>query len=522
MGATAPHDAAALHAFAGWDANALLTRRAAQRPDRPALVWAPFDGPELQWTYASLLDAVDGLARGLVRRGVRAGDRVLIHLDNSPESVLAWFACARVGAEAVTTSTRASADELRDAVSRTRPVGAVTQSHLVQTVEASIPRECWLALATGHGSVDGLEGGRDDVPPLGADPRRFVSIQFTSGTTSRPKGVRWTHANALWGARVGAAPAGLRDDDVHLVHAPLSHTMGWSWQLLATLWAGGTVVLQPRFSSSRFWDVAVRHRCTWTYMVPFCVQALAQIDVPPAHSFRCWGGWVDSTRLTSPFGVPLVGSWGMTEVITQGIFGDLLGDRGGAGGVIGRPSPEYSLAVVDDDGAAVTPGGTGSLRVGGIRGLSLFAEYLDDPSATTDSFDAAGRFVTGDRVTVLDDGTLRFADREKDMLKVGGENVGAAEIERVVARVPGVREVAVIAGRHAMLGEVPLAVVVVDPTVADGSQHAVTARIVAACRHELADFKVPREVHVVDALPRGNLDKVLKAELRARFGRTTT
>ncbi|MCG8694868.1 MAG: AMP-binding protein, partial [Minwuiales bacterium] len=181
--------------------------------------------------------------------------------------------------------------------------------------------------------------------------------------------------------------------------------------------------------------------------------------------------------------------------------------------MIGRPAPEYEIAIRRDDGTDVEPGETGHLLIRGIRGLSLFKEYLNNPEATANSFDPDGWFITGDRVTLHDDGFIQFSDRDKDMLKVGGENVAASEIEAVIAALPEVDEVAVVAKRHDMLDEVPVAFVLTQdapaPDLAD--------KVIAACRDNLADFKVPREVHLVDELPRSTLEKVAKAALRQRL-----
>src|SRR5690606_7719540 len=127
---------------------------------------------------------------------------------------------------------------------------------------------------------------------------------------------------------------------------------------------------------------------------------------------------------------------------------------------IGRASPAYSLRIVDERGGDVAPGGAGELLVGGVRGRSIFSEYFGDPAATEAAFDAQGYFRTGDRVRRDADGAISFVDRIKDVIKVGGEGVAAGEIEAVVATVPGVREVAVVAGPDPLRGEVPVAFVV--------------------------------------------------------------
>jgi crotonobetaine/carnitine-CoA ligase len=147
----------------------------------------------------------------------------------------------------------------------------------------------------------------------------------------------------------------------------------------------------------------------------------------------------------------------------------------------------------------------------------MFLEYLNNPQATADSFTPDGWFMTGDRVTLEHDGYITFADRDKDMLKVGGENVAASEIERVIALVPGVYELAVVAQKHRMLDEVPVAFVIPAPAIGEAERAALADRVIAECKAKLADFKVPRAVFVVDDMPRSTLEKVHKAELRKRL-----
>ena len=149
--------------------------------------------------------------------------------------------------------------------------------------------------------------------------------------------------------------------------------------------------------------------------------------------------------------------------------------------------------------------------------MSLFSEYLHNETATRESFDEHGYFITGDRVTLLENGFIRFGDRTKDMLKVGGENVAASEIEQVIAVVPGVREAAVVAKKHPMLDEVPVVFIIPHAGV-DGAPVDLHDTVMAACRTSLADFKVPREIHFVDDMPRSTLEKVAKAELRKMLG----
>lgn len=514
-----PH--AFVHPFAGCDIRTLIDAQAARRGDHPFLIWEPFEGEGRRWSYAGFATAVRRFAAGLQARGVRPAERVLVHLDNCPESVIAWLGCAYAGAVAVTTNARSSADELAYFASHSGAVGAITQPRFAQLVAAAAPALGWLAVtATDSGAAPPAASGPGepfaaiDADPDGLavrahDPMAPFGIQYTSGTTARPKAVLWTHGNALWGARECALHEDLRAEDVHLVHLPLFHTNAQVYSVAAALWVGATVVLQPRFSASRFWPVSLRHRCTWTSVVPFCVRALLTVPQPEHHHYRFWGSAVCEPPTDAHFGVKTIGWWGMTETITHGTVGSAhLPD---APLSMGRPANGYTIHVLDGDGRPVAPGATGELYVGGVRGLSLFLEYAGDPAATAAAFRADGLFATGDRVRLGEDGFLYFSDRAKDMLKVGGENVAASEIERVIALVPGVAEVAVVARRHPMLEEVPVAFVI----PAAGADAALDERVLAACAGQLADFKRPHEVRLVDSLPRSTLEKVAKAQLRA-------
>jgi len=514
--------------FAGMDVPWLLRMRAETRREHPFLIWAPFDSPARAWTYGEFHAHVGALAAGLAGRGIKPGEFVLIHLDNCIEAMLAWFACVELGAIAVTTNTRSAPAEMAYFADHCGAVAAITQPAYAEMIAANCRNLRWLAV-TAHDagsppaqgspahadSFEALFGDPADRPRRLTDPAAPCSVQYTSGTTSRPKAVLWTHANALWGAKVNAAHQDLHQDDVHQTYLPLFHTNALAYSMLASLWVGATCVIQPRFSASRFWSVALEHGCTWTSTIPFCMKALLEHEIPKQHKFRLWGTAVCEPPAFAGFGIKIIGWWGMTETITHGIIGEV--DQPNMPMSIGRAATEYLIRVTDDDGTPTQEGDTGNLAIMGVPGLSLFKEYLHNDKATRDSFDEHGYFVTGDRVTLLDNGFIKFGDRAKDMLKVGGENVAASEIEQVVAQVAGVREAAVVAKKHPMLDEVPVVFIIPLAGVA-GAPGNLQDRVMAACRNGLADFKVPREIRLVDELPRSTLEKVAKAELRKLVG----
>lgn len=297
-----------IHPFSNFDVPHLLAVHAAARPDHPFLIWEPFEGETRIWSYARFQHEVMQVAAGLRKRGVKFGERVLVHLDNCPESLIAWYACAHLGAVAVTTNARSVADDLTYFSDHAGVVGAITQPAFASLVASSCAKIKWLAVTeTDNGaapqeknlpakseSFAALYGDASDAPLRAPDPMARVGIQYTSGTTSRPKGVVWTHANALWGGKLCALHEDLRQSDVHLTYLPLFHTNAQSYSVLAALWVGATVVLQPRFSASRFWSVSQKHHCTWTSMVPFCVRALMGQEKPKSHSYRYWGNGISA------------------------------------------------------------------------------------------------------------------------------------------------------------------------------------------------------------------------------------
>jgi crotonobetaine/carnitine-CoA ligase len=508
--------------FENFDVNSLLEQRAADRQDHPFIIWAPFEGPSRTWSYAKFADDVSRIAGGLSERGVQVGDRVLVQLENCPEAMLMLFACARVGAVHVPVAPSARPPEVAWFVEFTEAVGVVTQPSLAAGIANACPSHGWMAVTVtnaGAAASDPLPVGAtgfeslygETSPKREADPTLNALIMFTSGTTSRPKGVVWTHANVLWGARLGATQQGLRAEDVVQLFLPLNHVVALSWTFLPTLWAGATVVLQPRFSASRYWPAAIEYGVTVGSQVIFTAKVLAQQAVP-SHRIRQWTDALNPPGQEAYFNVRILGAWGMTEMVGQGIVGDPFARQ--RAGSIGRPSLAYGIHVLNDDGSPTPNGIPGNLLVNGMPGLSIFKEYFRDPTATREAFDENGLFKTGDRVIVHEDGFIQFSERVKDVIKVGGEGVSPAEIERVVMEVTGVREVAVVANLHESYGEVPIAFIVLDEVHRTADHALVAASVIGHCSASLSKFKVPREVIVLDDLPRINFGKIAKVKLR--------
>jgi carnitine-CoA ligase len=511
---------APLHVFSGCDVPWLLDQQEALHRDKRFLVWEPFEGEGRAWTFGEFSAGTRACASGLYRRGVRAGDFVNLHLDNCPEFLLAWFACARIGAIAVTTNTGCSKEEYDYFIAHSGSSVVLTQPrHLSLVLGVEKGFRFVACCATDSGALATVEipsgvvpfedlcANQETLPRIDPDPGRPNHVQYTSGTTSRPKGVVWTHGNALWAAKVTTSHAQLVESDSVPVFFPLFHANALAYTVLPTLWSGGTAVLMPKFSSSRFWELTVKHRCTWANMVLFTIRALHLLPDPRQHHFRFWALLNQNPSVYERWGIPFISWYGMTETITQNIHSFIGFDT--PNGAIGHPAHEYEVAVRNESRKDVESGEIGGLWIRGIPGLSLFLEYLNNPEATDAAFDENGWFNTGDEVRVDLTGNIHFVSRAKDMLRVGEENVAALEIESVINRVSGVIECAVIGKPDEMLEEVPVAfVVALEPSPE------LEARIFAHCKDALARFKHPREIRFVAELPKGLLDKTLKRELR--------
>lgn len=507
----------------GQDLPWLLSFWAEQRPDHQVLIWEPARGPGRSWTYRQLHDDVWRFAAGLSRRGIAKGDRVLIHADNSPEFVISWLACAVAGAVGVTTNTRSVAAEVSFFIDKADCVAAITQPRYAALVAEAGPALKWIAV-TADDSGEPAEAapdaaGGEAFDRLFADeafggravePMLPFGIMFTSGTTNRPKAVVHTHANAIWASRIGPRNIDLDSNGRYLISLPFFHVNAQAWSFFSVLGVGATAVLMPKWSTSRFWDVVTRQKVTHFSLMPFCIPALMAPDRPAQTDLRVGVFGAIMPDWERQFGVGVYAAYGMTETVIHAVNAKPYEPV--MAGSMGRVAHGYEVAIVDKvTGRLCSVGETGELWLRGTRGVQLFLEYFDNPEANEAAFED-GWFKTGDMVMQGPGGSIFYRDRDKDLLKVGGENVSAREVEEVVSSVAGVQQVQVVGKSHDWLGQVVVAFVI---KAAGAPDDAVLERqVIEACKGRLADFKVPRAVYPVGSFPTGTLDKVLKNKLR--------
>ncbi|MEZ0065178.1 acyl-CoA synthetase (AMP-forming)/AMP-acid ligase II [Streptacidiphilus sp. MAP12-20] len=519
-----------------WGTIAKLVQEAGARfADREAVV-----GPRTRISYEQLAQRVRRAAAGVMAAGVRPGDRVGIWAPNAPDYVVAALGAVSAGAVLVPLNTRLKGGEAAELLRRTRAsllfvtanflgvsyISALKAAGPLPELRATVVLGETEAVAEGLLSWRGFLAAGADVPEravldriAAVRPEDPADIMFTSGTTGLPKGAVTTHAQTLRAFGTWADLAGLAEGDRYLVINPFTHTFGWKAGILAALMRGATILPQPVFDPEAVLAKISTERVTVLPGAPTVYQSLLDHPSRDQHD-------LSSLRLavTGAAVVPLelvhrvrdelgfatvLTAYGLTEscgMVTMCRRGD---EPDTVAATSGRAIPGVEVRVRDADGKDQPPGMPGEVQV---RGYTVMREYFEDPAATTDTFTDDGWLRTGD-VGVLDaDGNLRITDRLKDMYTVGGFNAYPAEIERVLARHPLVADSAVIGVPDPRLGEVGRAFVVPRATPADDAAE----ELIAWCRREMANYKVPREVVFVPDLPRNALGKVLKAELRSR------
>jgi len=504
-----------LYTPAGAGSLADLLRAGAERhPDRELLVYENPDGEVLSWSWAEVLGRSREAAASVAATGAGPGDRIHVHLRNRPEFLFTWFGAALIGASIVPTNGAASVPEMAY-IGHAGTALSVTEAAAAADVAAA------RAAAGVAGPVlpcegDGLRAAAAAQEPA-VDPAAELGVIYTSGTTSRPKGVIVTHANYLYAGEVVAKAIALRPDDRLIVALPLFHANAQYYSTMGALSAGATLVLLPRFSAGRFVGQCIRHEATVASLFAAPIRMiLAQEPLTEwrRHRLRValFAQNVGESELAlweERIGAPLLQLYGMTETIGPPLMNPIWGRR--RADALGKVSLGYTCRVVREDGSEAGPGESGQLLVGGIPGVSVTRGYLDDPEATAELL-ADGWLHTGDLVRVDADGFFSFVDRRKDMIKRAGENVAAGEIEAVVLEHPEVRDVAVVGVPDPIRDEAIVAFVVPRTDVGLDPEE-----LLAWCAERLSKFRVPGAIEIREELPRTSVGKVQKHLLRAAY-----
>jgi acyl-CoA synthetase (AMP-forming)/AMP-acid ligase II len=494
---------------------ALVAAAAAQYGDAEAVA----DG-DRRVSFTDLEALTRRAAAVCVRRGVEPGDRIGIWAPNTLDWVVAALGALSAGAALVPLNTRFKAAEAAWILDRSRAaLTFVSPPFLGNDYPAMLgdrPGVVVLDPTLWADDLDAAETAEVDRRIAAITSGDTGDVIFTSGTTGRPKGVVTTHAQTLRVFDTWSEVVGLRPGDRYLVVNPFFHTFGYKAGIIACLLRGATIVPQPVFDVPTVLDLIEREQISVLPGPPTLYQSI--LDAPDRASRS-----LDTLRLivTGAAAVPVVlierlrdelavetvlTAYGLTEAtgtVTMCRRGD---DPETIATTSGRAIPDTEVEVVDPDGTPLPAGEPGEVVV---RGYNVMSGYFEDPEATAQTIDADGWLHTGDIGVMDTDGNLRITDRLKDMYVVGGFNAYPAEIEQVLAGHPAIAESAVVGVPDDRLGEVGMAFVVAKPNAAIDP-----AEVVDWCRDQMANYKAPRTVIVVDALPRNASGKVLKFELR--------
>jgi len=491
----------------------------------PKMPFVRFGGAVFSYSEIDRLSArVAGL---LAQTGIRPGERVALLITNRPAFLGAFLGVLRLGATAVPLNTLYKPDEVRYAVAHARCLAIITEpafSDIVNEACGMLDHGVTVLLA-GKDSEDFAPAG-SGVPSSGGDDRwegkpvmeDLAGIFYTSGTTARPKGVMISHENMMYSAEVTIKSLGLVAGDVPLLAFPLFHVNSLFYGVLTAIVLQGCIGLVRGFSVSSYWQDAAETGATWTPGITGAlIRLLLQREASEAEQrhgmkFAVGGGFTSIEQVTGfekRFGIRLVPGWSMTETVSLGTLHPI--DRpmpvpyvtG-----IGYPTLGQQIRLVKDDGTEAGAGESGEIL---YRSPSLFGGYLDDEEATREAFTQDGWFRTGDVARMDESGYLSFMDRKKEMIKTKGENVAAAEVERVINQHAGVAESAAIGvpDHDGTWGERIEAYVVRT----EGSE-VDEAELQQWLASQLADFKVPRSFHFVAQLPKTALGKIQRQKLR--------
>jgi len=465
------------------------------------------------WSYESLLRSVTATASLLRRLGVQPGNRVLLRGLNTGWLTIAWLACLRVGAVAVTTVPLLRMRELDEICDIAQPSLAIVDHRLTdEWSKVDFPGE---TLVFGDGSPGSLESLVNDVdddscshPTLAADT---AILAFTSGTTGRPKATMHSHRDLLAICDTYAAHI-LKPgpEDVFAGTPPLAFTFGLGGLLVFPLAFGATTVLLDKPDPTSLLAAIEGNEVTCLFTAPTGYRAmLREIDGYDTSSLRCCvsagealaqatsDDWFDKT------GLRLIDGIGSTEMLHIFISNSVDEWRPGT---LGRVVPGYSAMVVDEDMVRVPPNTPGQLAVKGVTGC----RYLNDPRQM--NYVRDGWNVTGDIFTESEDGFFRYVARSDDMIVSSGYNIAAPEVENALVTHPSVQEVAVVGMPDDERGNIVTAFIV--PTADTTVDSSLAQTLQEHVKNEIAPYKYPRRIEFVDALPKTGSGKLQRSRLR--------
>ena len=478
----------------------LLGQRAAARPYKTFLI---SEVDKRQFTYREFESVVRRVAGMLAARGVRKGDVVSLLLPNSVEYVIAYFACWHLGALAGPINSLLKAQEIAYVISNSEAKVVLVASEFVTRIEAEN--------VIVFDDVEHVLAEEVDSTQISSDDEAIII--YTSGTTGKSKGCLLTHGNVIANARQISSWLGFTEADRLLTIMPLFHMNAVSVTTMSALYSGGSTVVSPKFSASRFWQIISDYEITSFGSVATMLSMLLSTypdGVPPGlktdqlRFAMCGSAPVPAEvmkRFEETFNCLVVEGYGLSESTCRSTFNppDQRRRPGSCGLPIGN-----EMRVVDEEDHDVDDGELGEIV---LRGENILKGYYKNPDATATAF-RNGWFHTGDIGYRDADGFYYIVDRKSDMIIRGGENIYPREIDEVLYQHPNVAAAAAVGVPDDLYGEEVAAVIVLKDGVKTSAQE-----VIDFCKSRLADYKCPKTVHFVHDIPKGPTGKLLKREL---------
>ncbi len=494
--------------------------------EKPALIH-PSSGRSC--TYRELFAETERVAAGLADLGIGKGDRVCIYLDSSLEYLISYFAIWRAGGVAVPLNIVLTENEVLYHIN-----DAGAKALITSAAGWGVAREACAGAATlasvilVDADTDGTVAWRDlggegtEFPPVHCDCNDLCQLQYTSGTTGKPKGAMLSHGNWIAAMDAERDVLELHRDDIYLGIYPMAH-VGVSWGI-AVLKTGGTWVIMERFDLDGYLDLVGSMKATVVAGMPPVIHSLlatppgTEVKFASARVMISGGGPLHPgvwKEFHTRFGTPIVNAYGLSETIVVGTGTAIRPEDYETAEEfrsVGKPVGYSEVKIVDVNDPA-TELGQGEVGEIALRGPGVAKGYWHMPDATRDVFFPDGWFLTGDIGFIDEDGMLAITDRKKDMIVMSGWKIYPTEVEKVLLEHPGVRDVAVFGVPDIHRGEIPVAAV-----VPENSRTIAPEELREFGKAHLAGYKVPRKVVILDELPRVHGWKLLRRELRDRFG----
>lgn len=493
-------------------------------------------GDVFEYTYAAFDEDVNRIANVFLDLGIEKGDHVALHLHSSPEFLMCLFGLAKIGAVAVPINEQYLADEAEYILENSDAICVVVEPLFYETYQELLARGHYFpkgvvvaragtespksnidfsSIYTPLGTVEEGQQGiydfwmmrceqsailRDSCELASDDP---VQIIYTSGTTSRPKGVVLTHANMVFSGLYGDWEVSLRGSDRVLTSMPACHSNFQLAALMPVITAGASLIIVEKYSATRFMKQIRHYKATVVQCVAMMLRTLLLQPVDPEEKNHCVREVLYFIPITDAekeefeqrFNMRIMNTYGSTESIGWAITDPPVGARNWPS--VGRAGLGYKARICDMDDNELPPGEVGEIQIKGERGRSVMLEYYNNPEATENTFSADGWLKTGDQGYQDDNGWFYFVDRKVNMVKRSGENISTTELEEILEQHPAIAESAVIGVPDPIRDQAIKAFVRFAP-----GESMTLAEVEQYCKDHMASFKVPTFYEVVEDFPR--------------------